>query len=222
MRKTGANGLILLAFCVALAGCGGEEAKPSPPAESNEPAAGPVEAQVVVEASELHLMQQGERVDAISLVDSMLPASDEAESLGYHVQLDRDFDREGQRLISITPTNPMVPNQSKIDEAADKIYASIKAEFDAYCKQATINELEYQQARAEDARSAFQRLRGELSAFQDARRGLPQTDASRLERRKLDHQIENALQAQIAADKAVERLQKKIDRDRFTTLLRVR
>lgn len=212
----------LSVLCLLLLGCGEEQADSTPSATPEKPKQGPVEAEIVVEASEPKLILKGESIDTMQWVESILDESDASVLLIYHAQIDRDFNREGQRLIWITPNLPDKADQAGIDQAAGEIFALLKTAFDARAKQALSDELAYQQAGASAAAQEVKQLQQTLQSFQEERRGLPQTDASRLERRKLDRQIENALQAQIEASNRVESLQKQIDRKRYPTLLRVR
>lgn len=222
MKKIRPNGLLLFALCVVLCGCGGDEADTSQTPESIKPEQGPIKTEMVVESSEPTLTKEGEPIDAMGVVEQLLANSNELVAAGYHAQFDREYQREGQRLISVTPMNPVTPDQAATDQAADETFAALKAAFDAYAKQATVDELAYQQALAETETNVVKELQRALQVFQESRRGLPQTDASRLERRTLERQIETTLQSQIEANKRIDSLKKRIDRERFVTLLRVR
>lgn len=212
----------LLTLCLLLTCCGSEEPAPEPSAAAERVQQGPLEAELVVEASEPKLIVDGESIDAMQIVESILSESEEGVLLLFHTQIDRDFKREGQCMIWITPNPPITPDQAGVDKAADEIFGLLKAEFDARAKQAQQDALAFYQAQAKTKADEVRRLQQALQVFQESRRGLPQTDASRLERRTLDRQVEVALQEQIEAGEKIEELQKRIARDRHATLLRVR
>lgn len=223
MQKQTTCWIGLCAVCFSLLGCGGDETKQigstAAPTDTNDR---PPRAELVIEASESHLLENGEQVDALRYIDAMLPLGAEDVPAGFHAQLDPEFERDGQRLISISQTKPFKPTQAQFDQAADELFAHLKIQFDAHAKKRLAKELTLQRTLADSAAAEVAALQKTLQVFQESRRGLPATSASRLERRKLDRQIETTLQSQIDANSRIEALQRKIDRGQSAELIRVR
>lgn len=214
------TGLILLTLCTASVGCSEEPTGPTPSnATTIKPEADQAFA-MVLETSQPTLWRNGEAIDAIEYVGQLatMPSKVDRE---YTIRIDESFKRDLQLRLLLGPTFEQDKNAVDLPAAADQLFIQLKEGFDRLAEEGLAEELADQQAQAVSAAASVKEAQQVLQAFYGARRGLPQTDASRLEQRKLERQIEKALQAQIDADKYVTSLQKKIKRSQHAKLLRV-
>lgn len=212
----------LIALCLLVLGCGGESATQDI-AESSDPskAEGSKPLAMVLEVSEPTIWRNNEHYSATDWVGQVATMPSKMDR-GYLITIDESFEREGQLRVLFDPTWGDEKNAVDLEAEANAHFARWKEGFERTAKEGLEEELAYHEMAAETAGKEIKQLQQTLQTFQEARRGLPQTDASRLERRKLERQIETTLQAQIEANKRVESLQKRIDRERYITLVRVR
>lgn len=222
MRKPIMRWIGLLAMCLALLGCDGESAT-TEPTHSTAPAeqAAAQSLAMVLETSEPTYWRDGQEVSTTDDLRVMVLSTQSKIDQGYAVSIDESHQRASQVRVLLEPTSRK-DNDVDLRAQADTLFAQLKLMFDERAKQALADEFAHQQALAKAAAQAVAELQQTLQTFQENQRGLPATDASRLERRKLDRQIETTLQAQINADKRIEQLQRRIDRERYVTLLRVK
>ncbi|MBX2851798.1 MAG: hypothetical protein KTR15_08650 [Phycisphaeraceae bacterium] len=218
-RMTNWTGPLLL--CLALLGCDGASSKQPDQSTAPEEQKADTTLAMVLEASEVAYWVAGETVTAIDGVRAMAEGLEQAEDAGYTVTIDASHERAGQ-LRLVLETVPAGSSKIDLKAESDRLFESLKQRFDQQAKSAAMQEEAHHRAQAKAAAERVKQLQEELQSFIQITRGSPQTDASRLERRKLDRRIENALVEQIAAEKAVHQAEVRIDRERFVTLLRVR
>ena len=214
--------VVLLALCLMLLGCGDDSATTTPTDSTGttKQAVDPTLA-MVLEASEPTYWRDGQETAATDDLRVIVLAQASTLDQGYTVSIDESHSRADQLRVLLEQTSDNT-NAVDLSTEADLLFEHIKRVFNERAKQALADELTHQQALAQTASEEVASLQKTLQAFQESLRGLPATDASRLERRKLDRQIETTLQSQIDADKRIEQLQRRIDRERYVTLLRVR
>ena len=217
------NWVGLLVLCLLLLGCGGDEPTAEIDPLPEEPDEIPTQIEVIVEPSEAMLFVDGDSRPSVELVRELL--ADETVGYPAMAQITVDDADSSQSRVTFRVAFKAIEGRMKegaIEGLADMVYEPLSKEFNAMAAQSIEDEMIYHKAQAQAAAGSVKELQQSLKAFQETRRGLPQTDASRLERRKLERQIENVLQAQIDADKLVTSLQKKVDRGQHATLQRVR
>lgn len=221
MRKKVHPWIGLLVLCLLLVGCGGESTTQGPADTSEPKPEHPKPLAMVLEVSEPTYWRDGEAVDTIDDVALMVHAMQTKLDQGYMATIDDTHERSGQLRV-LFETSPNGNDEIDLQAASDETFESLKSLFDERAKASLHDELSFQKTIATSAADNIKQLQQSLQVFQESQRGLPQTDASRLERRKLERQIETTLQAQIDANKLLESLQRKIDRERYITLVRVR
>ena len=222
MRHTITTWTALLILSLMLAGCGGEPDQQGK-GNTDQPAAPAAVESVamIIEASEPTYWRQGEEVQTIDDVRVLVRGLENGRDAQHTRHIDESYERAGQLRVVFQP-KPDARLDKDLKALSDEYFQEIKLLFDQHAKQALHDELAHHQSTAQSAAEEVKKLQQALQAFQEVRRGLPQTDESRLERRKLERKIETTLQSQIDADKRVASLQKRIDRERYVTLLRVR
>lgn len=223
MRKKIHSWIGLLALCLMLIGCSGEEqdVKTDRPADESDQI--PMRAEVIVEPTEQTLTTAGQPRKTAELIQAILTDDTVDYPAMAIIEIDEDF-KPSTRVrfwVEIAEIEGLV-NDETISALADQTYSALKTEFDARTKQALADEVIYQQSLADAATKDVKQLQQTLQTFQETRRGVTKTNASRLERRTLERQIETTLQAQIDASKQAQELQRRIDRDTSVTLVRVR
>ncbi len=215
--------IFLLTLCLVLAGCGGEEQDTNVDRAKNEPAGPPVRTEVIVEPSDKTVFIDGEARPSVELVRALLVDP----SLDYPVMAVINTDDAFESPTQVKFSVEIGEVAGRIGEGTVKVLAdqttqTLKAAFEARTKQALKDELAFSQSITESAAEEVKAAQKALQVFQESRRSLPQTSDSRLERRTIDRQYELALQTQIETSKRIEALQKRIDRERYVTLLRVK
>jgi len=189
MQKTATTRFILFAICLALIGCDGESATTAP-ADSTGPdkqAIDPTLA-MVLETSEPTYWRDGESAATTDDLRAMVLGQASKPDRGYTLSIDESHKRAGQVRVRLELPSDQ-KNGIDLSAESDKLFEQLKQSFDARAKQSLAEELAYQQALAKAASQAVAALQRTLQAYQESQRGLPATDASRLERRKLDRQI---------------------------------
>ena len=211
----------LLALCFALLGCGGEST--TEPGDSTKPAEQAIDPTLamVLEVSEPTYWRAGEELSTIDDVRLLALSSQTKIDQGYTLSIDASHERAGQVRLLLERTSEQ-DDEIDLSAESDKLFEQVKQIFDEQAKQSLVEALAHQQALAKTASQAVTALQRKLQAYQESQHGLPATSESRLERRKLDRQIKTTLQGRIDADKRIEELQRRIDRERYVTLLRVR
>lgn len=221
MRKTVAIGLILFTLGVMLVGCGGESATSDPAQTPTDEPKNDQPLAMVLETSEATYWRDGEEAKTIDDVRAMIVGMEPAAEAGYTLSIDPEFDRAGQLRVLLTATTESTSEQD-LKAASDKLFDQLKSAFDQRAKDAAmLEEAHHLKQKAQLAKRVKQQ-QDELKGFLELARGSTSTQASRLARRQLERQIETALVDQIAAEKAAEKAKRRIERERFITLLRVR
>ena len=214
--------ICLSLLCFFLAGCGDEPQAAAPDTPYNpEPQTPRIE--LVVEASEASITANGIPRDATDILRDILKDESALPLEGFTIQIDETFVRAGQLLLVIEPGSEAGDaTEDALEAAAAATFDQLKTSFQSQAESAIRDELGKQKGVASQARSEVQALQKALQFYQEAQRAAPETDASRLERRKHKLAIDNALAEQIEAEKQIESLQRQIDRGQFATLVRVR
>lgn len=222
MRKTATHWIGLVALCVICSGCGGESTTSDQAQGSGETE--PKKTQpmaMVLETSEASYWRDGEEARAIEDVRAMIVGIEPTADAGFTLSIDPAFERTGQLRVVLTPApEPSADPDLKVE--SDKLFDQLKTTFDQRAKDAALQEEAHHREQAAQIAKQVKQLQEKLQGFLEISRGSPSTDASRLERRTLERQIETALVEQIASEKAAEKAQRRTDRKRFITLLRVR
>jgi ribosomal protein S20 len=220
MQITSPICLILLALCIALVGCGDTSPdQPEGPAAPAEQKTDPTVA-MVLETSELtYSFGNGDEEQAIDYVALLVTNTPEDPS--YTLSIDESHQRAGQLRVLLKPTVDDATD-GDLKAQADTLFTELKSAFDQHAKEAAYAARNNGTREVSKLDAEFQAAQKKLRSFQDAVRGLPDSDELRLERRKLERKVETSLQAKIEAEKLVASVQKRIDRERFVVLLRAR
>lgn len=213
----------LVVLCLLMIGCRGEEEQAKTDHAADEPDQNPTRAEVIVEPTEQALAIAGQSRQMAELIQAILTDDTVAYPAMAAIQINKGFGSSTRVSfwVEITAVAGRVSDET-VEVLADQAYDALKTEFDARAKQALADEVIYQQSLADTAAKDVKQLQQALQIFQEARRGVPKTDASRLERRQLERQIETTLQAQIDAAEQVKAIQRRVDRQKFVTLVRIR
>lgn len=213
----------LLMLCFLTTGCGDEEPQAAAPEMASNPEPEALRVELVIEASQASIMTDGIPRDATAILRDILDADSSLPPEGFTIAIDETFVRSNQLLLIIEPDGTGGDRSDEaLEGAAVATFDQLKAAFESRAAAATRDELGKQVSAVEQARSEVQALQKALKFYQETLRGNPETDASRLERRKHKLAIDNALEEQVNAEKQVESLQRQIDREQFATLLRIR
>jgi len=213
--------ICLLMSALMLTGCGGEEPEQESPGTPDERVEAPTSAELVVSAGSEPIWSEGKPVIPANLIDKLVRNDASLAPDNYTVRINEDdFVDEGKIHLIVEPEGQA--DAEALKQAADQVFDRLKTTFDAESKQFAVNELAFQQGLAKRAREEVTRLQKIFQDYLQATRGFPETNESRLERRKHERAIKLALDEQIAIEKHIATLQRKIDRDQHVTLMRVR
>lgn len=209
-------------LCLLLIGCGGEPERQAEntPAQPEQAAESKVLA-MVLETSKPTYWRDGEEAKTIDDVRAMVLAQPSTPDQGYTVTIDETHEREGQLRVLFSKT---AGTDIEVDLAAesDANFDQIKEAFDLRAKAAALQEEAHLKGQVKEYSAQVSRLQGELRNLQSINRGFASTDETRLEFRKLNRQIDVTLAELIATEKAVEQAERRNNRERFVTLLRLR
>ncbi|MEM9346275.1 MAG: hypothetical protein AAGB26_06645 [Planctomycetota bacterium] len=216
------NWIGLLALFLLVVGCGGEAEvqAPSGPTDADETPRVETLA-MVVETSEPTYWHGGEEVSTIEDVQWMVLAEEPGRDAGYMFSIDESYERAGQLRVVFTKT-PDARADVDLKKVVDGRFERLKQRFDQQAEAAALEEQAQLRAMVDKRKADVATRQKALTDLQTLRRGLPSTDESRLEMRKLNRQIEVALAEVIALEKAVEQAERRNDRKRYVTLMRVR
>ncbi|MEM6260104.1 MAG: hypothetical protein AAGI37_17655 [Planctomycetota bacterium] len=176
---------------------------------------------MIVETSEPTYWHDGSEVNTIDDVRWMVLAEEPGRDAGYMFSIDESYERAGQLRVVFT-RDPEVNADIDLQRVIDGRFERLKQLFDQQAEAAGLQEEAYLRALVDERKAEVAALQKALTDLQTLRRGLPSTDASRLEMRKLNRQIDVALADVIAIEKAVEQAERNNDRKRYITLMRVR
>lgn len=215
MRETKATRLIVVALCLLSLGCN-EEPVPSESVDREEPSPA-LTAEMVVQSSEPTLWIDGEETAAIDVLRPMVLGSAATLADGLTVAVYDTHPGEPKLRVVLGRTTDSDP---AIDLAAamDALFAQLSRQFAGVAKQSLIEELTVKQAEIEVAAARVVETQAEIQFQRDALALRPDPATAR----KLNRFLERALDEQIAAEQRAEAVQKRIERQRFATLLRVR
>lgn len=224
-QKTMWTGLIVLAMLSVqgLAGCGGEDAT-VPAGRSGSSAAAEQQRPVgefVVEPSATTLVIDGEPSEALALVRELVLA--DGQSLtpeGYTLRIDEAYESKTRLCLVVEPTDKQ--DEQAIKDAAGLAYEALAGRFAQRSEAALRDELIATKRRFDETSVLRQSAQEAVRAYSASRSGLDATKESRLQTRRLELQLEQALDEQTKLEKQVQSLQKQIDRQRWVTLVRVR
>ncbi|MFK7788406.1 MAG: hypothetical protein AB8C95_02790 [Phycisphaeraceae bacterium] len=223
MQNNATRWIALLVICLMTIGCGGEsttqeQADADEDTRSQEDA-GPVV--MVLETSEPTYWRDGQAVSTIEEVRTLVIEYEPEAAQNYTIEIDGDFKRAGQLRLVLEQVGETDPPTDLSAQAA-QLFDQIQLAFNQKAKDAAMHEEGHLRGELKNAISEVTRLQAEINALQQILRGVPSTDESRLERRKLNRQLDNILVTQIALEKSIEQAKRRNDRERYVTLLRVR
>ena len=213
--------ICLLVGALLLVGCGGETPEQQSPDNAENTEEAPTHAELVVSAGSEPIWSEGKPVIPANIIDKLVRQDATLAPDNFTVRInDEAFVKEGRIYLVVEPEGQT--DAEALEQAADQVFDRLKAGFDAESKQFAANELTFQQGLAKRARVEVARLQGAFQDYVQAIRGFPETDETRLERRKHERAIKLALDEQIAIEKHIATLQRQVDRGQYTTLMRVR
>ena len=224
MRIQATRWVVLFTQCLLMLGCGGEEQNNDIDPDPEEVSAFPMEVEVVVEPSNPTLVIEGRSRQSVELVHELL-ADDSIEypALADILDIDDEFEPKTRvRFVIKIQVVTGIHDDESMKILADQTYGVLKAEFDVRARQATLDELEAASEAAEFAKKQVAELQQTIDAYLKSWQGLPATDEYRQQRRVYRVMMDSALEKQIEQEEAVKALQRRIDRERFVTLLRVK
>ena len=221
MQKPITRWIGLIALCVVFSGCGGESATHDPAETPTDKPKNDQPLAMVLETSEATYWRDGEEAKTIDDVRAMIGGIDLDADAGYTLSIDPEFERAGQLRVLLKAANEAT-SELDLKAASDKLFDQLKSAFDQRAKDAALQEEAHHRDQTAQLAERVKQQQDELKGFLELSRGSTSTQASRLERRQLERQIETALVDQIAAEKATEKAKRRIDRERFITLMRVR
>lgn len=209
--------LILL---LLLAGCGGDDTQATDPGDPRPKAQAPEPGEVVVEPSTPTIIIDNEPRPTLDIVRALLTADPAPTPEGYTLRIDDAYPRENRLRFVVSPKDKQDDDATK--QAAGEAYDALAAAFATQSEAALRAELVQTQQQFDQASQARQAAQDAMRNYLANRSGLPDTNESRLEKRRLDLHIQQALDKQRALGEQAQSLQKQIDRERWPTLRRIR
>jgi hypothetical protein len=206
-----------------LAGCGGDDTQTPTPAKPTKQAPAGAPGEVVVEPSKATFNVKGIPTPALDLARELLTQDPPITPAGYTRRIDDAYDRPNRLRLVVEPADDQ--NETDDDatkQAAGETYDALAAAFATASEAALRAELAYTQEKFDQASAARQAAQDDLRNYLASRSGLPDTNESRLEKRRLNLKVEQLLQQQGELKKQAESLERDLARQRWVTLQRVR
>jgi len=206
-----------------LAGCGGSDTqtaddRPQKPQAKAEPPG-----EVVFEPSNATFNVEGEPTPALDLARDLLTADPPITPAGYTLRIDDAYDRPNRLRFVVEPADDQTEtDDDATKQAAGETYDALAAAFATASEAALRAELAYTQEKFDQTSAARQAAQDDLRNYLASRSGLPDTNESRLEKRRLNLKVEQLLQQQGELKKQAESLERDLARQRWVTLQRVR
>lgn len=210
----------LVVLSVSAVGCGdGGDPAADNARPSKEKPAPPVGA-VVIEPSEPTITIAGEARPTLDVVRELIADEPSPAPEGYAVQFDDGFNTKGRLRFVVEPAESQ--GDEAVKQAAAQAFDTLAQAFSDAMQSALRDELVSAGQALDTAHVERKAAQEALRSYSANRSGLSPTKASRLETRRLELRLEEALKHQSALAERIKAMENQLERERWPTLRRIK